>query len=618
MNCRSAQSLGLSWGLTEVLAQISVYLDNPARMNVLKGIAVSPGIVIGQVFVKDDEHRRVPKRNIRPEQIPVEHDRLWKALGESIAELNALRERTRAQLGDEASKIFSVHIGMLSDASLTKPMHELIDRERVTSEYGVWKTFEDLVQVFAKLPDATFQTKVDDLRDLSQRIIRRLIGEHDRRLKQLSTNAVVVAGDLTPSEAAGFDRRHVMAFATNLGGRTSHTAIVARALGIPAVVGVGARLTELVSDDTPIIIDGDRGMVILDPDAQTIEEYEGYIEARKTMQISLSEIARLPSVTTDGTHITLLGNIEFPEEIKTVYEMGGEGVGLYRTEFLYLTGDSEPTEAIHFEAYRKAVELSKGRQLTIRTMDLGADKYTQAQQEQPERNPFLGLRSIRYCLQNLGMFKTQLRALLRASALGPIKIMFPLVTNIQELRQGKYLLNDVMEDLSEEGIPYDPKIEVGMMVEVPAAAVMAGVFARECRFFSIGTNDLVQYTLAVDRTNERVAHLYNPFHPAVLSLIKDVSRTGRRLQIPVSCCGESAGDPEFAIVLIGLGLRTLSATPVSLPILKRVVRKVTIQKCERIAQKAISLDSDAAVSAYVRDQVRKLVPEAFDGRSGER
>ncbi|HMN42522.1 MAG TPA: phosphoenolpyruvate--protein phosphotransferase [Phycisphaerales bacterium] len=586
-------------------------------METLKGIAVSPGIVIGRVFVLDDERRRIPKRTVRPEQLPHEHSRLWVALGESIAELNILRDRTRSQLGEEAGKIFGVHIGMLSDASLTRPMHEHMDRENVTAEYAVWKGFEDLVAVFQKLPDPTFQTKVDDLRDLSSRVVRHLIGEHASRLPQLSTHAVVVARDLTPSQAAGFDRRHVMAFATDLGGKTSHTAIVARALGIPAVVGV-SHLTEHVTDEIAIIIDGDRGVVVIDPDQATRDHYEDLIEARKVAQVSLAEIAKLPSVTADGTPVSLLGNIEFPDEIEAVLKMGGEGVGLYRTEFLYLTGQQEPTEEVHLAAYKRAVELAAGRILTIRTMDLGADKYTQAQMEDAERNPFLGLRSIRFCLQNLPMFKAQLRAILRASGLGPIKIMFPLVTNIQELRQGKYLLNDVMEDLEEENIPFDRNIEVGIMVEVPATAIMASIFARESAFFSIGTNDLVQYILAVDRTNERVANLYNPYHPAVLAMIKDVARAGKRYNIPVSCCGESAGDPEYALLLLGLGLRTLSATASSLPILKRMVRKVTIQSCERIARKAASLDSDAAVAAFVRDQARKVIPEAFDGRSADR
>jgi phosphoenolpyruvate-protein phosphotransferase (PTS system enzyme I) len=583
-------------------------------MRSFKGIAVSPGIVIGRVFVLDDEHRRIPRRTVRPEHLPVEHDRLWKALGSSIAELTALRERTRAQLGEEAAKIFAFHIGMLSDASLTRPMHELMDKDFVTAEYAVWKGFEDLVARFSAIPDPTFQTKVDDVKDLSARVLRQLIGEHKGRLPTISTRAVVVAKDLTPSQTAAFDRRHVIAFTTDLGGKTSHTAIFARALGIPAVVGLG-NLTEFAEDDTDVIIDGDRGEVILAPDAATIERYQEYIELRKTEQFSLAELAKLPSVTTDGTPITLLGNIEFPEEIPGVIAAGGSGVGLYRTEFLWLASDKEPTEQDHYEAYKKAVELSAGRPLTIRTMDLGADKYTQERAENPERNPFLGLRSIRYCLQSLPMFKAQLRALVRASALGKIKIMFPLITNTGELRQGKYLLNDVMEDLEDEGHPFDRQIEVGMMVEVPAAALMATTFARESAFFSIGTNDLVQYTLAVDRTNERVQALYNPFHPAVLDLIRTVVRAGGRGGIEVSCCGESAGDPEFALLLIGLGLRTLSATPSSLPLLKRVIRKVSVQQCERLAKKAITLDSDAAVTAFVRDQARKIIPEGLGGRS---
>lgn len=585
-------------------------------MQTFKGIAVSPGIVIGRVFVLDDQKRRIPRRTVKPELVAHEHERLWKALGASIAELTELRERTRAQLGEEAAKIFAFHVGMLSDASLTRPMHERMDRESVTAEFAVYTGFEELLKRFEAMPDAGFQTKVDDIRDLSARVLKHLIGEHGTRLHALNQHAVVVARDLTPSQTVAFNRKHVEGFATDLGGKTSHTAIVARALGIPAVVGLG-HLTEAVFDDSAIIVDGDRGVVVLEPDQETIDEYEDYIEVRKTLAVSLSELVKLPSVTTDGTPVTLLGNIESPDEIKQVFLGGGEGVGLYRTEFLYLMNEKEPTEEEHYEAYRQAVELSAGRVLTIRTMDLGADKYTQEQAETPERNPFLGLRSIRYCLQNLPMFKRQLRAILRASALGPIKIMFPLIGNTTELRQGRYLINDVMEDLEDDGLPFDRGVEVGMMVEVPSAALMASTFAREAAFFSIGTNDLVQYTLAVDRTNERVANLYNASHPAVLRLIRDVVRAGRRYNIPVSCCGESAGDPEFTLLLIGLGLRTLSATASSIPHLKRLVRKVSIPQCERIAKRALSLDSDAAVTAFVRDQARKIIPEAFDGRSGE-
>lgn len=585
-------------------------------MELLKGIAVSPGVVIGRVFVVDEERRRIPKRVIPPQQVAVEHERLWRALGAAIGELNQLSERTRGKFGHDAAEIFIAHVRMLSDATLTRPMHEIIEKETLTAEYAVWKVFQDLMARFAALPDPTIQTKIDDLRDLSMRVLRQLIGEHRSRLNQLNHQAVVVAPDLTPSQTAAFNRQHVLAFATDLGGKTSHTAIFARALGIPAVVGLN-RLTDLAIDGQEIIIDGDRGVVILGPDEHALEEYYSYIETRKTIQLSLGEIAKLPAVTTDGTPIKLVANIEFPDEIAQVIKLGGEGVGLYRTEYLYLTSDSEPTEEDHFNAYKRAVELSEGRLLTIRTVDLGADKYTQERAENPERNPFLGLRSIRYCLQNLGMFKTQLRALLRASHFGPIKVMFPLIMNTIEFRQARMLLNDAMEDLEEEGIPFDRTIETGMMVEVPAAAIMANTFAREAAFFSIGTNDLVQYTLAVDRTNERVANLFNPFHPAVIKMIRNVVRAADAGKIPVSCCGESAGDPDFALLLIGLGLRTLSVTSSSIPVLKRMVRSVSIQQCERLAKKALTLDSDTAISVLCRDHARKIIPEAFEGRTDE-
>ncbi|MBC7835884.1 MAG: phosphoenolpyruvate--protein phosphotransferase [Phycisphaerales bacterium] len=585
-------------------------------METIKGIAVSPGVVIGRVFVLDEERRRIPRRTVPVAQVASEQERLKQALDQSVLELSVLREQTSQQMGEEAGKIFAFHIGMLCDPSLTKPMQALVENERVTAEYAAWQSFQELGRRFAAIPDAAFRTKLDDVKDLSARVIRQLIGEHKSLLPKLDHKAVVIARDLTPSQAAAFDREHVIGFATDLGGATSHTAIFARALRIPAVVGC-SRATELATDGLAVIIDGDHGALILDPDEQTLEQYRAYIEQRRLFQLSLTELSSLPSVTRDEVAIELLGNIEFPEEIPLVVDCGGSGVGLYRTEFLYLTRDTEPSEEDHFQAYKKAVELSAGGVLTIRTVDLGADKYTQQQFETPERNPFLGLRSIRYCLQSLPMFKTQLRALLRASAFGPIKVMFPLIMSTSEFRRGKFLLADVMEDLEEEGIKYDREIQVGMMVEVPAAALMAETFAREAAFFSIGTNDLVQYTLAVDRTNERVAHLYNPGHPAVIQLISHVAKAAKAQGIPVSCCGESAGDLGYAMLLIGLGLRTLSVTAGSIPPLKRLIRSVSITQCEALAEKASGFDSDVAVTAFLRDQARKILPEAFDGRSAE-
>ncbi len=583
-------------------------------MHKLSGIAVSPGIVIGRVFViEDNRSLSVAKRKLDPADVPAELERFELARKTSVAQLDELHRTAASEMGREAAKIFLFHIGVLNDPSVLGPIRTKIEEKHQNAEFAIASTFRSIAEKFAAHPDSTFRSKVDDLRDLAHRLLRDLGWGSKQTLADLDEGTVIVARDLTPSQTANFDRDKVSAFVTSLGGSTSHTAIVAGALSLPAVVGIKGLMLQARTGQE-IIVDGERGLVILEPDESALSTYRNeQIEARK-VSLSMNEFAKLPAITADGVRITLLGNIEFPEEIEQIESNGGSGVGLYRTEFLYLTGTQAPTEEDHFNAYKKCVELLDGRTLTIRTIDLGADKYTQAQEEIPERNPFLGLRSIRYCLKNQKMFRTQLRAILRASAFGPIKVMFPLITNIAELRSGKYFLRDEMEELDEQGIAFDRDIEIGMMVEVPAAALMAGSFAREVDFFSIGTNDLVQYTLAVDRTNERVASMYTPIHPAVLKLIRDVTRAGRRQDIPVSCCGQSAADPAFAALLLGLGVRTISATGSSLPMLKKTIRSLTIPQCERIVKKAISFDSEAEASSYVLNRLRKRVPEVFDGR----
>lgn len=587
-------------------------------MKILKGIPVSPGIVIGRVHVLDDARgRRIPLRKIDTEQADPEIERFESAREASIADLGKVHAQAVSEMGEETARIFLFHIGALSDKALVEPIRRMIRDDHVGAEYAVAEIFRRWTQRFAAHDDAAFRTKVNDLQDLADRLLVHLQGGSGQTMAHLTEPSIVAARDLTPSQTAGFDRKKVLAFATDLGGPTSHTAIVARALNLPAVVGCH-RVTSLATDGTMIIVDGDRGRIVLDPDEETISEYRALIKRSESYTLSLRESADLPAFTTDGVEIELVGNIEFPEEAQAVLELGGVGVGLYRTEFLYLTGTVEPSEEDHFNAYRKCIEMLQGRTLTIRTVDLGADKYTQSRTEIPERNPFLGLRSIRYCLQHMTMFKTQLRAILRASAFGPIKVMFPLITTLHEFRQARHLLHDAMEDLEEMGVDHDRNIPVGMMVEVPSAAVIADAFAREADFFSIGTNDLVQYTLAVDRTNERVANLYQPTHPAVIKLIRDVVRAGKRREIPVSCCGESAGDPIYAPLLLGLGLRTLSLTASGIPALKQVVRGLSIQQCELLAKKAISLDSETEVAAYLRDQTRRLLPDAFNGWAEER
>jgi len=434
-------------------------------------------------------------------------------------------------------------------------------------------------------------------------------------LAHLKADAVVIAHDLTPSQTASLDRKHVLGFATDAGGLTSHTAIVARAQGIPAVVG----LNDITADASPgdlIIVDGNRGIVIIDPDEHTLEEVRQQQEEHIRLEANLAELKSLPAVTRDDVRINLFGNIEFPHEATECIKNGAEGIALYRTEFLYLSREREPTEEEHYEAYVTVLDAAGDRPVIIRTLDLGADKFTQARAREPERNPFLGCRSIRFCLRHLNIFKRQLRAILRASVRGNPKIMFPLITQLTELRQTKMILNDVMEDLEEEGQEFRRDIPIGVMIETPAAAIKATALAKEVDFFSIGTNDLIQYTLAVDRGNERVASMYTPTDPAVLRLIRDVIRHAHRGQIGVSLCGEMAGQPEFTLLLLGLGLRSFSMNPHAVPEIKRVIRSVTIEQSQAVARQALRLDTDRQVLSFLLEETRKVIPGFSSGSSG--
>jgi len=585
-------------------------------MQSFEGIPVSEGVAIGRVFALDQSRRPIQRRVVSSDQVCEELERFEDARREAVDELDKVHAEAVHALGEEAAKIFLFHLGMLQDRTLTDPVRSMIENEHVPAEFAVSEVLRGFRDRFASMPDTAFRTKADDISDLRERLLSILIGSRRRRTSRAEADSIIVAHELTPTRAVELEKERVRGFAIDVGGPTSHTAIVARALGLPAVVGC-RDLAEHVTDGQDILIDGYSGRVVLDPDEPTLAAYEAFTRTQAAIRADLRELSELPNQTADGVPIELLGNIEFPDEVSAVREMGGQGVGLYRTEFLFLTGQHPPSEDEQFEAYRRCVDLLDGKMLVIRTLDLGADKYTQQQATEPERNPFLGCRSIRLSLRSLPQFRTQLRAILRASALGPVKMMFPLITSLGEFRQARLYVREVMEDLAEEGVAFDPGVPLGMMVEVPSAAIMADLFAREADFFSIGTNDLVQYTLAVDRTNERVAHLYAPTHPAVLRLIKEVVKAGRAHEIPVSCCGESAADPEYALLLIGLGLRTLSTTSSAIPAVKRMIRSASVTQCERIARKAFTLDSAAEVSSFLRDRARKILPEVYDGRAVE-
>ena len=579
-------------------------------MEIKKGIAVSPGISIAKSLIIDSEDYRIPRRPIEPSQRMIETQRIKNAFAAASRELTKLADAKDKSGGGKIKDIFAVHLRFLRDKSLKKRITDLVRSELVTAEYAVSKVLRDVAAHFSKVKDAYISERADDINDIEKRLLRQLLGGKREDIDNLTEEVVVVARELSPTQTAGFNRRYVKGIASDTGGRTSHAAIVARSLGIPAVVAL-EDFTEYVRGGDTIIVDGNRGIVIVNPDEDTVAQYEKYSREFLALEHKFDTLRDLPAVTRDGAKIALLGNIEFPDEAESVLEKGGHGIGLYRTEFLYLNSRTEPTEAEHYEAYAETMSFFKDRPVVIRTMDLGADKFTQSRRFSREPNPFLGLRSIRFCLQNLSLFKTQLHAILRASALGKLKIMFPLTTNIHEIKQARLILRDVMEDLDEEKIPYNRQIEVGIMIETPSAALTAYHLAKEVDFFSIGTNDLTQYTLAVDRGNELVATLYSSSEPAVLRLIRTVLQDAHKAQIETSICGEMASEPEYIMLLLGMGVRTVSIAPPMIPQIKQVIRSVTIEDCNSVARKVLGLNSERQISAYLRTFARRILPEAF-------
>ena len=582
-------------------------------MEIIKGIGVSPGVTISTAVVLDAEDIIIPRRAVPAEAVGHEVQRLHDALGQARTDLKVLGADIAAKHGKEIGGIFDFHIGLLRDPSLARQMVEAVEGRQITAEYATSQTMRKLAQQFDAMPDRYLSERVKDIYDIEKRVLRLLIGGKQEGLTHLDRDVAVIAHDLLPSQTAALDRIHVKGFATDVGGRTSHTAIVARAMNIPAVVGLGNATMAVTGGDT-IIIDGTRGLLIVDPEPEQIEDYREYARRQKVVEADLATLRDLPAETTDGHQVAMLANIEFPSEIDDALSRGAGGIGLYRTEFLYLASDVEPTEEDHFEAYVEAMNRLEGRPLVIRTLDLGADKYNLEQSRSPEKNPFLGDRSIRLCLHDLPMFKRQIRAILRASGTverADSRIMFPMISTIMELRQAKMVLRDVEEELEDEGVPFRRNIPVGMMIEVPSAALMANNFAKEVNFFSIGTNDLIQYTLAVDRTNERVAGLFNPAHPAVLALIRDVIRAANRNNIGVSVCGEMAGEPLYTLLLLGLGLSTFSMNGPDVPEVKKVIRSTSARHAREVARRVMSFDSERQVIHYLQEELRQILPDAL-------
>ncbi|MBN1899727.1 phosphoenolpyruvate--protein phosphotransferase [Candidatus Sumerlaeota bacterium] len=569
------------------------------------GIPVSGGVVVGKVFRLDPRRLTFEVSAIPKNKIEEEIERFQNAVEVSKRQLRQIREKAESDVDEIHASIFDSHILMLDDPLIIKDTIEGIRREKKNSEYVLEKTVERIASLFKKMPDEYFSTRSTDLYDVAHHILKNLLKAGDHPLKSLKEPVIVVGHDLGPSDTVMMDRSKVIGFVTQVGGPTSHTAIMAKALEIPAVVGVAGIMEKAQTGDI-LIIDGVGGRVILNPTEQELKKYEILKKKIIEQEQSLSAICALPAETLDGYTIELSANIEIPGEVEHVKQHGADGIGLFRTEFFYLNRARFPDENEQYRVYREVLEAVHPKTVIFRTLDIGGDKFISGLRFK-ELNPFMGLRAIRLGLANPDMFKVQLRAILRASAAGNAKLMFPMVSCLEEVREVKKLLEEVKEDLDKERIPFQSDIELGIMVEIPSAAVTADILSREVNFFSIGTNDLIQYTLAVDRVNENVAYLYEPYHPAILRLIRDIIIAGHKNSVWVGLCGEMASDPITAIILLGLGIDELSMGPVAIPEVKRVIRHIRLSDAKRLANEILQMNAATEIKRYVAAYSRKFL-----------
>ncbi len=570
----------------------------------LEGIGVSPGVAIGAAFLVDDPRGRIVRRYLPAAEVEAEMERFRAAVRLSQLQLQDARERLREVLGDEQAYILEAHLLMLQDRGLGRQIEGFIRDNRANAEWAVREIANRLLEVYSHIADSYLRERGNDIEDVARRLIKILSGTQTRDLSELASESVIVADHLLPSVAAELDSSRVLGFVTSVGGSTSHTAIIARSLGIPAVVGLRA-ITSRVRADETMVIDGTTGTVVLRPSPETMRFYnEQRLREQQQHQFDLEE-RELPSVTRDGEEITLRANIELLEEIDTLRLSNARGVGLYRSEYLYAQAElGLPPEDEQFEVYQLLAEMSGSDGAVIRTFDLGGDKLHLGGFK-PEPNPALGLRAIRLSLTVEEVFRTQLRAILRAAHFGNLKVVLPLISNLDELRSAKRIIGEVKDQLTADGIDHASEIEIGVMVEVPSAVWLADKLAEEADFLSLGTNDLTQYVLAVDRTNENVNHLFDSLHPAVLRSIKFTCDAAQKAGIPISVCGEMASNPAHVVVLLGMGIRDLSMTPKAIPAIKRIVRAIDLPTAQRIANHALQLSTPAEVNAHVREQVAK-------------
>ena len=572
----------------------------------LKGIAAAGGISIGPAYVLGKEEFVVAREAISWAEIPTQIQLFEEALIQTRREIIELQKRISSDMGQEEAQIFDAHLLVLEDRMLIEEVISHLKKEQLNVAYIFSEVLKKYISVFLKIEDEYLKERAADINDVGKRILRNLLGKEKKGLGDIGARSIIVAHDISPSDTAAMYTKNVAAFVTDIGGKTSHTAIMAKSLEIPAVVGLEG-ITSKVNPGDMLIVDGSLGIVIIDPDEAALKNYQQKLEKLKGISDKFLSVKDLSAVTTDGRTVLINANIEFPDEVPSAKLHGGQGIGLYRTEFFYMNRKDSPSEEEHYQAYKYVAEEMNPHSVVIRTLDIGGDKFLSQFKIPHEMQPFLGWRAIRFCLARPDIFKLQLRAILRASVHGNLKLMYPMISGVEELRQANHLLNEAKEELRQNGLKFNDKIEVGVMVEVPSAAMTADILAKEADFFSIGTNDLIQYSLAVDRSNEKVAYLYDPAHPAILRLVKSIIDAAHQSKIKVAMCGEMAGEPSLALILLGLGLDEFSLPPQVIPELKYVIRAVSFKAAQALAAQAMQLATGKEVEEFSQNSLDQIL-----------
>lgn len=582
----------------------------------LKGIGASPGVTIGEAFLWGRERLSPSRREISAEKVAGELARFERALARTTEEIIQIRKKIAREIDGEHAHILDAHLLVLEDVLLIEETMRRVEEEKLNVEYVFSDVLEQLARRFESMDDEYLKERASDVRDIGRRVLRNLLGRKKKDLSDLDKEVIVVAYDLSPSDTALMHKEKVIGFVTDVGGKTSHTAIMARALEIPAIVGL-KDITTRVNRADRLIVDGTNGVVIINPDEETLNRYRKEEVEIKVFEKKLAELKDLPAETRDGHRVELVANLEIPEEIPSLLAHGAAGIGLYRTEFFYLNRVGLPTEDEHYRAYKSVAEQMFPHSVIIRTLDLGGDKFTSQLEIPREMNPFMGWRAIRFCLERPDIFKVQLRAILRASTHGNLKVMYPMISGVEELKRANQMLEEVKEELRGKGIPFAEDLEVGVMIETPSAAMTADILAKEVKFFSIGTNDLIQYSLAVDRVNEKIAYLYKPTHPAVLRLIRDIIEAGHRQGIWVGICGEMAAEPALVLILLGMGLDEFSMSAVALPEIKKIIRTVSLKEAGKLVKQVLTLSTAEEIEECARKKLLEIDPEILRRTDGK-